>query len=54
MNNTYSWKKGLIKLVEFLVIASPIIIQALPETWQNITLAGALRLGVNYLKVKYL
>jgi len=51
---TYSFSKGLEKVLEFIVIASPMIIGLLPEQWANITLAMALKLIVNYLKVKYL
>lgn len=53
MNKTYSFKKALAKLAQFLVIISPMIIQVTPVEWQNLTLAGALLLLVNWLKVKY-
>lgn len=54
MNKQYSFQKGLYKVIEFFVIASPIIIQAMPEQWLNLTIAGVLKLLVNYAKVKYL
>jgi len=50
----YSFSKGLEKVLEFVVIASPMIIGMLPEQWANLTLAMALKLLVNYLKVKYI
>lgn len=54
MNKKYSLQKGLLKALEFVIIASPALIGLLPEQWANITLAVALKLLVNYLKVKYL
>ena len=51
---TYSFSKALVKLVQFLVIASPIVISLLPTEIANVTLSGALLLLVNYAKVKYL
>lgn len=54
MNKTYSFSKALSKLVQFLVVVSPMIISLMPQDWQNLTLSGALLLLVNYLKVKYL
>jgi hypothetical protein len=50
----YSLQKAFLKLVQFLVIVSPLVIQVLPQEWANLTLSGALLLLVNYLKVKYL
>jgi hypothetical protein len=54
MNKEYSLQKAFLKLVQFLVIVSPLVIGVLPQEWANLTLAGALLLLVNYLKVKYL
>jgi hypothetical protein len=54
MNKTYSFTKGLIKLVQFIVIASPLLIGLLPNEIANLTVSGVLLLAVNFLKVKYL
>mgnify|MGYP007099586207 FL=1 len=54
MDKKYSFSKALVKLVQFLVIASPIVISLLPTEIANVTLSGALLLLVNYAKVKYL
>ena len=37
----YSLQKAFIKLVQFLVIVSPMVISIMPEQWQNLTISGA-------------
>ena len=49
--NKYSFWKGLKKVVISLVIVGvPLVIQALPSEWANLTLSGALLLLLNWLK----
>lgn len=51
----YSFKKGLIKAVMgVLLVAGPIVLQAMPAEWMDITVGGLLLLSWNFIKVKYL
>ena len=51
----YNFKKGLVKaVVGVLLVAGPIVLQAMPQAWMDITVGGALLLGWNFVKVKYL
>jgi hypothetical protein len=50
----YSFKKGLSKtLINSVIFLAPVVIAVLPETWQNMTLSGAIYMLVNFLKVTY-
>jgi hypothetical protein len=49
----YSFKKGLIKTVTSLIlVGAPLLLNALPEAWMNLTVGAVLTLGFNYLKVR--
>lgn len=50
---TYSFKKALIKLVQFIITISPMLIGLLPSEVANMTVSGVLFLLLNFLKVKY-
>lgn len=51
MKQKYSFLIGLEKtVVRLLVIGVPIVMAVFPETWMNITLAGALNMLLNFAK----
>lgn len=51
IKNTYSFITGLEKtLLRVILVAGPILMVALPETWMNVTLGGALIFLVNFAK----
>jgi hypothetical protein len=53
MPTKYSVWRGLSKvLVQAFIFGLPIMAQALPAAWMNITLSGFIALIVNYLKVQ--
>lgn len=53
-NKTYSFLKGASKtLIELIIWAGPSVIGLLPNDVANLTLSAVLRLGLNYLKVKW-
>lgn len=50
----YSFWKGLKKAaIGALLFGLPVIVQATPEAWKNITLGAILALVANYVKVKW-
>jgi hypothetical protein len=50
----YSVWKGLWKsFLPVLIVGLPLVVNALPEVWQNLTLSGAVLLVVNWMKVKH-
>jgi len=50
----YSFTKGLKKTaVSLIIVALPLLAQALPSDWANVTLSGVILLLVNFLKVQY-
>jgi hypothetical protein len=51
MNNKYSLLTGLEKtLVRTIIIAGPLVLTLLPETWMNVTLGAVITFVINYAK----
>ena len=51
----YSITKGLKKsIITVLLVGIPMILQILPQEWQNLTLGGLLVLLHNYIKFTYI
>ena len=51
----YDFWKGFRKaVISVVLVMGTVVLDILPVEWANITLGGALVLGLNFLKVKYL
>lgn len=51
----YSFTKGLFKaIISTVLFGIPVLLNVLPQEWQNLTIGGALALLYNFIKVKYL
>jgi hypothetical protein len=54
METKYSFTKGLTKLLQFIVVALPMVLSLVPSEIGNMTISSVLFLTVNWLKVSYL